>query len=1219
MPATKISKWMPKATVAIEDRRFYEHNGVDVEGIARAAFKNLSEQRVVEGGSTITQQLVRNLYISRERTVERKLKEACLAIKLDRAWSKQRILTSYMNQVYYGNHAYGIEAAARTYFSRAGPRADAEAGGADRGPAAGAVDLRPDPPARARARPPRRGAARDVHDRGRSTPSQYNVAVADRDLGSKPGKLYQRIREPYFFRTSTTSSSRSTAARPFARAGCASTRRSTGGCRSPRGARSSTRSRTRPIPPSAVVSIDPRIGAISAMVAVTPNSTKNQYNLVSQGGARPARRSRRSSSSRPSSAASIRTRRTTGRSLHLPARSAHEAGSVKTYDHSYRHDVDLARDARSDNTVFAQLTLDLGAGGRSRRCAQDGRHRAEVGGRAGDGARRDLGLAARDGVRVRDARRRWHLLGADGDPEGRAPRRQERQGRRLGRAEAQARAPDWVAYEVTRILEENVQSGTGVGAQIGARRRARRARRTTTPTRGSRVHAAARRRPSGSAIRRRRSRWRTCTGSRSPVGRSPPTSGGASCSSRWRTGRIRVAPAEAQPGVEAVRAGASTRSTYVDAAGPAARTPPRPPHPAPPPSAPPPAPVAPPPPATHRHRRRRPRRRLRRRPCLGLSRPDGRTRLAPGPRRPRLRRGLHRARVARTTRRSSRSRAARSSATTAGRGRSSRCSCSRSSRTSRAARARAGGGCRFARVVVARSRCSSCRSARRSCSRATPGRTGCTGGSPSCTTGTRTRTRRRRLPDDPAYQYAGEAWRDSTSVYAPGFTLASEPLALAAGESADAAAWIYKTLAGARRRARWSSCCRAARGATRARGRVRRLEPAARGPPRRRRAQRRVDRCAAARCACRRGAPAAAWALGRSRRSSGSRSCFCRCTRSRRGRAGAGSAPGFALTRPSSFALATWRYGFAWLGAFGPLADNARETTSYALPHRLSQLGVPEDAAIALFARSSRRRLRGGSRGRHGAAVRGSRSRRSRCSRARRTSRRGTSRGSSRSPPSRRTARARPRARVHGVPAAADDSRLNTSTPSSSKTSRQFGSRRRRRDRDRVWARGEPVEIAGRPLVDRDPGRVLADREAEEAAARGEVRAERVRRGHDGVVGDQPERSRRDAVVVADERRARLEVLRRPGSPPRAGSRPSTKFATSTSATSGADRRGARGREDRRREERGIERRDVVEVDRRLRVRRREQVEREVRERGQQRERRGEREERERHEQARAR
>ena len=75
--------------------------------------------KVVEGGSTITQQLVRNLYISRERTFKRKIKEACLAIKLSRNWSKDRILAAYMNQVYYGNHAYGVEAAAQTYFSQA--------------------------------------------------------------------------------------------------------------------------------------------------------------------------------------------------------------------------------------------------------------------------------------------------------------------------------------------------------------------------------------------------------------------------------------------------------------------------------------------------------------------------------------------------------------------------------------------------------------------------------------------------------------------------------------------------------------------------------------------------------------------------------------------------------------------------------------------------------------------------------------------------------------------------------------------------------------------------------------------------------------------------------------------------------------------------------------------------------------------------------------------
>ena len=118
VPLSRVSPWMPKATIAIEDRRFYTHGGVDPQGIARAVLADVRAREVVQGGSTITQQLVRNLYISNERTVQRKLKEACLAIKLNDAWSKQRILASYLNQVYYGNLAYGIEAAAQTYFSK---------------------------------------------------------------------------------------------------------------------------------------------------------------------------------------------------------------------------------------------------------------------------------------------------------------------------------------------------------------------------------------------------------------------------------------------------------------------------------------------------------------------------------------------------------------------------------------------------------------------------------------------------------------------------------------------------------------------------------------------------------------------------------------------------------------------------------------------------------------------------------------------------------------------------------------------------------------------------------------------------------------------------------------------------------------------------------------------------------------------------------------------
>jgi penicillin-binding protein 1A len=116
---SEMSPWMGKATVAIEDKRFYKHGGIDFQGIARAAYNDVRAGHTVEGGSTITQQLVRNLYIRhQERTLHRKLVEACLAIKLSDKHGKNWILANYMNTVYYGNHAYGVEAAAQTYFSR---------------------------------------------------------------------------------------------------------------------------------------------------------------------------------------------------------------------------------------------------------------------------------------------------------------------------------------------------------------------------------------------------------------------------------------------------------------------------------------------------------------------------------------------------------------------------------------------------------------------------------------------------------------------------------------------------------------------------------------------------------------------------------------------------------------------------------------------------------------------------------------------------------------------------------------------------------------------------------------------------------------------------------------------------------------------------------------------------------------------------------------------
>ena len=143
VPLSRISAWMPKATIAIEDRRFFDHEGVDPEGIVRALWADLRAGQVVQGGSTITQQLVRNLTTSREQTVVRKVNEACLAVKLERAWTKPRILTSYLNHVFYGSQAYGIEAASQTYFSKSARSLNLRAGGHARRSHPGAVGVRP--------------------------------------------------------------------------------------------------------------------------------------------------------------------------------------------------------------------------------------------------------------------------------------------------------------------------------------------------------------------------------------------------------------------------------------------------------------------------------------------------------------------------------------------------------------------------------------------------------------------------------------------------------------------------------------------------------------------------------------------------------------------------------------------------------------------------------------------------------------------------------------------------------------------------------------------------------------------------------------------------------------------------------------------------------------------------------------------------------------------
>ena len=470
----EISPWMPKATVAIEDRRFYAHDGVDAEGIARALWENVSAGQVVQGGSTITQQLVRNLYIGRERTVERKLKEACLALKLDRAWSKNRILATYMNQVYYGNLAYGIEAAAQTYFSKPAsklilPEAALLAGlpqaPSDYDP------FRQEEIAKAR----RDQVLRALLTEGDIDRAQYDWAVS-RGLGLKAGKLYKEIREPDFFGYVRD--------QLIAEYGAGTVR--SGGLRvyttiDPRFQRAAKKAieetlYERDDPAAGLISINPKNGAIRAMTAVIPGNRKNQFNLLSQ-----ARRQSGSTFKTFVLAAAVEQGINPATTSYLSAPFYYrpdpngncEDGSwwcPETYDNSYTGWTTIERaTTRSDNTVYAQLTLDVTPESVAKMAQKLGvRSPLDV-----DGAYvPSIGLGAMD-VSPLDMASAYATLAAGGIysepmairkvilPDG------EDTSAGWGKPKRKRVISDGVAYTVTRILEQNMDYGTGTGANYG--------------------------------------------------------------------------------------------------------------------------------------------------------------------------------------------------------------------------------------------------------------------------------------------------------------------------------------------------------------------------------------------------------------------------------------------------------------------------------------------------------------------------------------------------------------------------------------------------------------------------------------------------------------------------------------------------------------------------------------------------------------------------------
>ena len=357
----QMSKWLGVSTTAIEDRRFWQHGGVDYVGIARAAWDDITAGKVVEGGSTITQQLVRNLYTGQEKTFTRKIKEACLAIKLARKWPKAKILNEYLNTVYYGNHAYGVEAASETYFSKHASQLTlleaALLAGLPQAPSI--YDPFHNPQAALDRRDEVVRALLDNHD---ITLAQYDKAIRSNSLGLTPGRIYTRIKQPYFFSYVIDELEQQYGANTVREGGLKVY--TTIDPRLQRLANKAIRDILpyKTDPAAAIVSVEPGTGAIRAMTAVV-RSTGNQFNLVAQ-----SARQAGSTFKTFVLASAIEKGVDPDTTYYTSAPFTCSIGpwcqtpwEVHTYENTYSGSESLTRATlQSDNTVYAQLTLDVG-------------------------------------------------------------------------------------------------------------------------------------------------------------------------------------------------------------------------------------------------------------------------------------------------------------------------------------------------------------------------------------------------------------------------------------------------------------------------------------------------------------------------------------------------------------------------------------------------------------------------------------------------------------------------------------------------------------------------------------------------------------------------------------------------------------------------------------------------------------------------------------------
>ncbi|MEY2430442.1 MAG: penicillin-binding protein, partial [Acidimicrobiaceae bacterium] len=360
VPSKAISPWMTHAIVAAEDKRFYEHRGVDLRGMARALWADVSNHGAVQGGSTITQQFVKNAFLTSQKSVGRKLFEAALAWQLEQRWSKDQILTAYLNTVYFGNGAYGVEQAARIYFHhKASTLNPAEAA------LLSAIPEDPsswDPVAHPRAARDRRDLVlRLLFAQGYLTQSQLDkwtgYAMPDPKDVSLPST--QGIAAPYF--ANYVKDQLVNQLGPGRTFGGGLRVTTTLNMRLQQIARDAVKTVLPPSssgPTASMVVLDANSGAVLAMVG-GENYHKNQFNLATQGERQPG------SSFKPFVlATALRSNMAPSSVLTSKPVTINADGrlwEVNNYEGEYLGPIDLTKAiAYSDNSVFSQLTALVG-------------------------------------------------------------------------------------------------------------------------------------------------------------------------------------------------------------------------------------------------------------------------------------------------------------------------------------------------------------------------------------------------------------------------------------------------------------------------------------------------------------------------------------------------------------------------------------------------------------------------------------------------------------------------------------------------------------------------------------------------------------------------------------------------------------------------------------------------------------------------------------------